>query len=283
MKKTLLIISIAAFPTVAADYLIKLPPQSIKVISNQIVDPSQPVKEDGTNGVCGSSNGLTLRSAPISNLCQSEYGNTNVIENNGLFTWSCNGSEDSQTHNAGSSVNCSANKKEGDLICSVLFSEMSGYSYKSAALAQIEFTLKDNSKFSFGSLLSSNPTSGNFTNATIVASSVYSISTLYNATYAIKGFAGKNTGYLDDNNEYWFGAAETVSNYRINFKEGQELNSVTYADKSHYGRYAADPRFPETLKYNISTFDCSGNVIKTYPIYTLISPAERQTGTFILD
>ena len=82
-----------------------------------------------------------------------EYGNTNIIENNGLFTWSCNGSEDSQTNNAGSSVNCSANKKEGDLICSVLFSEMSGYSYKSAALAQIEFTLKDNSKFSFGSFL----------------------------------------------------------------------------------------------------------------------------------
>ncbi len=283
MNKIILITFLASYPALASEYIMKLPKQPTKVVLNTIPENPEDNKEEGENGICGTSQGMTLRTVPTTNLCQTEYGNSNVIENNGIFTWSCNGSTESTTHAAGNSTDCSANKQEGDLICSVEFSNMNGYSYKSAALAQIEFTLKDNSKFSFGSLLSSTPTSGNFSNATVVASSVYSSYLLYYATYAIKGFAGKNTGYLDDNNEYWFGAPDTVSNYRVNFKEGQELSSVTYADKSHYGRYAADPRFPANLKYNISTFDCSGNLMKTYPIYTLISPAERQAATFTFD
>lgn len=281
MKKTLLIISIAAFPTVAADYLIKLSPQPIKVIGNEIVDPNQPVKEEGTNGVCGNSNGLTLPSLPATNLCQSEYGNTNVIENNGLFTWSCNGSEDSPTHNAGSSVNCSANKQESLLVCSVLFYNMTGYAYGSAALAQIEFNLKNNSKFNFGTLLSFDNISGNFSNATVNASSKYaSGANLFYPVYAIKGYEVTGNGYTQDYNEYWLSYENRNSAFRVSFNEGQDLASVTYADKSHYNRYATNPDNPN---YNIQTSDCSGNIIKTYTIQGFISPADRQTGTFVFD
>jgi hypothetical protein len=52
------------------------------------------------NGVCGSSNGATLASAPTANLCTS--GTASVVSGSGPWQWSCAGS------NGGSTASCSA-------------------------------------------------------------------------------------------------------------------------------------------------------------------------------
>jgi len=53
------------------------------------------------NGVCGSSNGANLSSAPTTNLCSS--GTATIVLGTGPWTWSCSGS------NGGSTASCSAN------------------------------------------------------------------------------------------------------------------------------------------------------------------------------
>ncbi len=281
MKKIMLLAFLGSYPALASDYLLKLNPQPTKVILNPTPDNQNPSKEVGDNGVCGSSHGLTLPSAPTSNLCQTPYGNTNVIENNGNFTWSCNGSEETTTNNSGNAVNCSSIKQESTLVCEVLFYNMTGYSYGLATLSQIEFNLKNNSKFVFGSLIEFTPISGTFSNAYVSASSRYSTGgNLYYANYAIKGYEGTGTGLPADYNEYWLGGENRASSYRVIFNAGQDLLSVTYADKSHFARYATNPENPN---YNIQTFDCFGNVIKTYTLNNFISPSERQVGTFIFN
>lgn len=54
------------------------------------------------NGVCGSANGSTVSTAPISNLCSA--GKASPVSGNGPWSWSCNSS------NGGTNASCFANK-----------------------------------------------------------------------------------------------------------------------------------------------------------------------------
>jgi hypothetical protein len=72
------------------------------VATGLLKDLGWPVGAGPVNGVCGSSNGQTLATAPTTNLCSA--GTATTVSGSGPWTWSCTGS------NGGSTASCSANK-----------------------------------------------------------------------------------------------------------------------------------------------------------------------------
>ena len=72
------------------------------VATGLLKDLGWPVGASPVNGVCGSSNGQTLATAPTTNLCSA--GTATTVSGSGPWTWSCTGS------NGGSTASCSANK-----------------------------------------------------------------------------------------------------------------------------------------------------------------------------
>jgi hypothetical protein len=72
------------------------------VATGLLKDLGWPIGAGPVNGVCGSSNGQTLATAPTTNLCSA--GTATAVSGSGPWTWSCTGS------NGGSTASCSANK-----------------------------------------------------------------------------------------------------------------------------------------------------------------------------
>lgn len=69
--------------------------------SNEISPATPPAAPLPLNGVCGSSNGQTLPTAPADNLCS--VGTPSAVSGSGPWIWTCSGS------NGGTTANCSAN------------------------------------------------------------------------------------------------------------------------------------------------------------------------------
>jgi len=88
-------------------------------IYDSATDTYSSATEKAVNGVCGSSNGANLTSAPIANFCST--GNASSVSGSGPWTWTCAGL------NKGYTPTCTANKIE-DGVCGTA----NGSNYSSA-------------------------------------------------------------------------------------------------------------------------------------------------------
>lgn len=92
----------------AENYMFKIEDKSIyKVILN---NDNNVNKEVGINGTCGLSQNKYTEEEPSNNLCETNYGNTNVSLNGYNYFWSCLGSPENESHLKGNDVSCMSYK-----------------------------------------------------------------------------------------------------------------------------------------------------------------------------
>jgi len=140
-----------------------------------------------SSGICGSANGVSVASAPTSNLCSS--GTTPGAAGTGPFTWTCSGS------NGGSNASCSAPLLTFTVtpsVANVGISPNSAQNIKSGT--KQSFTVSANTGFTLSSTVGGTCPAGSWSGSTYTTGAVTANCTVaFTATANVAGGVGLET------------------------------------------------------------------------------------------